>query len=97
MYKHFKIGDHVRSFDFDTSGGQNRELTGPNASFTEGRVIDIVDQTGLPCYKILVDRRVYFGKECRVREGELHWPPVNGLHDNLKKWPSNSVELIETA
>ena len=93
FFETIKIGDRVRSFDFATSSGGNRKLIGPLASFTEGTVIDIVEN----CYKILVDRRVYFGKECKVREGDLHYPPVNGSRAYLEKWPSNSVELVETA
>ena len=92
MEQQIKIGDHVRSFDFPTS---DRKLAGPSACFMEGTLIAIVEQAGHPRYEILVDRRVYFGKECRVREGELHYPAVNGTRTWLRKWPANGVELVE--
>lgn len=71
------IGTRVRSFDFHTAPG-GRDLEGERACYVEGEVVgfDFVD--GCRCYRILVDRDVFGGKDEDRRCGTLANPPVNG-------------------
>ena len=74
-----KVGDRVRSFDFD-----GRDLTGEKACFIEGDVVAIGRPPWCECdrYIVRVAKRIAGGREVNkpaVTEGEdLVFPPVNG-------------------
>jgi hypothetical protein len=68
MTKEIKVGDKVRSFDFDF-----REITGENACFVEG----IVEGIGPGRYKIKTTKRI-FGGENKADYKEYYYPPKNG-------------------
>ena len=75
MVEEIKVGDRVRAFDYDC-----RDLTGSEACYTEGVVLDIVNDGDEPQgrYVIKVDRDMWLGKEMKVRVGGKVFPPVNG-------------------
>jgi len=69
-----KIGDTVRSFDFD-----HRDLDGRFAFYIEGEVIAIVHWQGCDRYKIRVTDRIVSGQNIGVSEDFREvLPPVNG-------------------
>ena len=70
-----RVGDRVRAFDYDC-----RDLEGGNACFTEGLVVDIVNDGPVfeGRYVIQVERDVWTGKDMDVRVGTKIFPPVNG-------------------
>ena len=51
----FKPGDRVRSFDFP----RHRDLTGPDAVFIEGTLVEVQDHN----YVIKVEKAVWEGEE----------------------------------
>lgn len=69
-----KIGDTVRSFDFD-----GRELEGSGACYVEGKLVGI-DSTHFDCprYVIHVKKRIFDGKRIEGDGNEFVYPPVNG-------------------
>jgi hypothetical protein len=94
-----KVGDYVRSFDFANPRDpeENRDLTGPNASYVEGTVVEIgkgdpdENPTGCTCYKVLVQKRVLNGKPAKT--GGHVYPPVNGTPSWLGGF-TNGVEKV---
>jgi len=94
-----KVGDYVRSFDFANprDAEENRDLTGPNASYVEGTVVEIgkgdpdENPAGYTCYKILVQKWVLHGKP--MKTGGHVYPPVNGTPSWLGGF-TNGVEKI---
>ena len=69
-----KIGDRVRSFDFDTS----RALEGERACYVEGEVIGFTELEGCRRYEIRVGLDVFGGAPGGGRVGYTVRPPVNG-------------------
>ena len=69
-----KVGDRVRSFDFDS-----RDLEGEAACYIEGTVLGIGDFGFQDCkrYEIQVEREVFAGEVKEVAD-ERRYPPVNG-------------------
>lgn len=64
-------GDRVRSYDFPDN---------PKASdcYVEGQVVDFAQMEGCQRYVILVDRRVFKGRELTDYHANMVYPPVNG-------------------
>ena len=75
MVEEIKVGDRVRAFDYDC-----RDLTGSEACYIEGIVVDIVNEGNVQegRYAIKVDRDIWLGKDVKVRVGGKVFPPVNG-------------------
>ena len=75
MVEEIKVGDRVRAFDYDC-----RDLNGSEACYTEGIVVDIVNEGNVQegRYAIKVDRDIWLGKDVKVRVGGKVFPPVNG-------------------
>lgn len=94
-----KVGDRVRSFDFE-----GRELEGERACYREGVVIGI-GRFGFPdCdrYKIFVDRVVWAGEEDVLSDndpvaGRVIYPPVNGVPMVFRGRVTDGVHLLEAA
>ena len=82
------VGSKVRSFDFES-----RDLTGENAFYVEGEVIDIHSWTGCDRYVILVEKQVYRGEDVNYHVGKEVTPPVNGI-PNLFDGVTDGVELL---
>ena len=70
--QNIKVGDRVRSFDFES-----RDLEGIHAAYCEGVVTEIRSIRGGDHYIIAVERRVFGGEEVDVFLPEVA-PPVNG-------------------
>ena len=87
-----KVGDLVRSFDFD--GG--RDLVGLHACFVEGYVVDITTSDVCPCYIIRVDREIWDGKLEFTRIDTEVSTPVNGTPTSSGRI-CDFVKLIELA
>ena len=89
------IGTRVRSFDFHTADG-GRDLEGDRACYVEGEVVGFDFARGYECYRILVDRDVFGGKDEDRRCGTLACPPVNGTPygSSIGQPVTNFVELI---
>lgn len=69
-----KIGDRVRSFDFD-----NRDVEGERACYVEGVVTGIgLIVRDCDRYEIKIDRIVFAGDEQPVDLNQFAYPPVNG-------------------
>lgn len=68
-----QIGSKVRSFDF-----HSRDITGEDACYIEGEVVDIRWEDGCDRYVILIEKQVFAGKEEDTHVGTLVLPPVNG-------------------
>ena len=69
-----KVGDFVRSFDFES-----RDVEGDRACYCEGVVEDVVQGPDCDRYKICVTRRVFGGKVLTGDRVEKEvFPPVNG-------------------
>ncbi len=85
-----KIGDTVRSFDFD-----GRDLDGERACYIEGEVIAIVFWEGCDRYKIKVSDRIFRGVNVSIGEdyGEV-LPPVNGTPTSLGRICNGVVKMI---
>ena len=75
MVEEIKVGDRVRAFDYDC-----RDLTGSEACYTEGMVVDIINEGNVQegRYAIKVERDIWLGKDVKVRVGGKVFPPVNG-------------------
>lgn len=69
-----KIGDRVRSFDFDMF----RALEGERACYVEGEVIGFTELLGCRHYEIRVGLDVFGGEPAGGRVGYTVRPPVNG-------------------
>jgi hypothetical protein len=79
-----KIGDRVRSYDFETS----RDY------YVTGTVVGFSHAQGCPRYEIAVESRTWEGK---TEPGSGHvYPPVNGT-PSLFFGPTNFVERTEDA
>lgn len=90
MSANIKIGDYVRSYDFEW-----RDVTGERACYVEGFVREIMSPVA-DCdrYKIDVFRRVWGGFEDEVRDGERTvYPPVNGTR-TVMGGTTNGVERL---
>ena len=85
------VGDRVRVFDYDC-----RDLSGENACFTEGTVVDFIDDGNFynGRYVVMVDRDMWGGNEMDVRVGGRVFPPVNGRRISKHSKPSSRVELL---
>jgi hypothetical protein len=84
-----KVGDRVRSFDFDYC----RDLTGERACYVEGYVVGIQPHGGCDRYVIEVDRVVFRGEERHDSWNKTAYPPVNGT-PKLMGGIYNAVEAI---
>jgi len=93
MANEIRVGDTVRSFDFES-----HDVEGSRACYVEGRVTAITEHDdngnpwGCPRYRIEVTRCV-FGGEPRERHAAVVFPPVNGT-PTLMGDVCNSVERI---
>ena len=90
MTKHnIKIGDTVRSYDFEFG----RDI---NPCYVEGEVMRMgkFELFHFDCdrYSIRVTKRVFDGEECELREDYVY-PPVNGT-ETLFGNKTNGVEVI---
>jgi hypothetical protein len=90
-----KVGDRVRSFDFDS-----RDADGQHANYMEGIVQAIgkpVAEATCDCYTILIDRVVWRGDD-QANEfvGRLVHPPVNGTPTSLGR-TTHGVHVLKTA
>ncbi len=83
-----QIGSKVRSFDFDS-----RDITGEDACYVEGEVVDIQWDGGCDRYVILVEKQVWGGVEESDNVGFTVQPPVNGI-PKLFGGVTDGVELI---
>ena len=81
-----KIGSKVRSFDF-----HSRDITGEDACYVEGEVVDIRWDGGCDRYVILIEKQVFAGKEEDTHVGSLVHPPVNGI----PKWNGRLTDGVE--
>lgn len=91
-----KIGDRVRSFDFDC-----RDITGERACYIEGCVEDISDRLGygFDQYHIRVERQIFGGVQLPRGQslvGEVVYPPVNGT-PRIPSGVTGFVVVIEPA
>jgi hypothetical protein len=92
-----KVGDRVRSYDFDSGNPLNKYyIPGRPACYVVGRVVEIVKHPhGYPAYRIAVERRVWDG----VLDRNPHpadreaFPPVNGV-PRVMGGPCNGVHKI---
>lgn len=88
-----KVGDKVRSFDFDS-----RDLKGPKACYIEG-IVEAIGEChdfyhGYNSYKIKVSRQVFGGNEYNDLVGQYVFPPRNGVR-KLFGGVCNAVQKIE--
>ena len=83
-----QIGSKVRSFDF-----HSRDITGEDACYVEGEVIDIRWDGGCDRYVILIEKQVFAGKEEDTHIGTLVQPPVNGI-PKMFGGVTDGVELL---
>lgn len=89
-----KIGDLVRSFDFE-----GRDVTGERACYCEGVVVGI-GRFGFPdCdrYKVAVERVVWCGADEALdpnADDGHRYPPVNGTPTMFRGTVTDGVELI---
>ena len=81
-----QIGSKVRSFDF-----HSRDITGEDACYIEGEVVDIRWEEGCDRYVILIEKQVFAGKEEDTHVGSLVHPPVNGI----PKWNGSVTDGVE--
>lgn len=84
-----KVGDRVRSFDFD-----DRDLEGERACYVEGRVEEIVESGWCQRYAIRVERRVFGGEEIAEGYEDMVYPPVNGTKFVLRGSVASGVERL---
>lgn len=84
-----KIGDKVRSFDFDS-----RELVGPLACYVEGTVTAIEYYHGCDHYRIIVDKTVFAGDRLDIAEVREVLAPLNGTASWLGG-KTNGVEKLD--
>lgn len=82
------IGSKVRSFDFEA-----RDLTGANATYVEGEVVDIRWHIDCDRYVILVDKQIFTGDNVDYHVGELIFTPVNGT-PKIMGGVSDHVKLL---
>jgi hypothetical protein len=82
-----KIGDKVRSFDFES-----RDLTGSRAAFIEGNVVGFLVIEGCTRYEIAVSSRVFRGLSEAISTAKVY-PPLNGTR-KLFGGVTNGVERI---
>jgi len=89
------VGDWVRSFDFES-----RDMTGPRACYSEGRVVAIVHWLDCDRYEIEVSRCVFGGVD--TPHAEHAFPPVNGtvatfggVTDGVVRIPAPAGHRIE--
>lgn len=75
MVEEIRVGDRVRAYDYEC-----RDITGPKACYTEGVVVEMIDDGNIPDgrYVIKVDRDVWTGKDMKVRVGHNVYPAANG-------------------
>ena len=83
-----KIGSKVRSFDF-----HSRDITGEEAFYIEGEVVDIRWHEGCDRYVVIIEKQVFAGKEGDSHIGELVFPPVNGI-EKMFGGVTDGVELL---
>ena len=84
-----EVGDYVRAYDYGC-----RDLTGNNACFVEGKVVDIIDDGDVVNgrYVVLVEKDVWTGKAMDVRVGSRVFPPRNGR--TIQRTTMNRVEVL---
>ena len=83
-----QIGSKVRSFDF-----HSRDITGEDACYVEGEVVDIRRDGGCDRYVILIEKQVWSGEEEDTHIGTLVQPPVNGI-PKIFGGVTDGVELL---
>lgn len=73
MTDEIKIGDVVRSFDFNS-----RDLKGERACYVEGVVEGTTEIEGCTRYKIRVTKRIWAGLKTPIKGDGYCYPPLNG-------------------
>lgn len=91
MNTDIKIGDKVRSFDFDS-----RDIEGTDACFMEGVVEGFKEVEGCMRYDIAVTRLVFRGEEKDIEQDLRVYPPLNGTPTWMGR-TCNGVFQIEAA
>ena len=98
MAREIKVGDRVRTFDFE-----GRDLTGERACYAEGMVLGIgrFDFPDCDRYRVLVEKRVWAGAEDELTDldrisDRIVYPPVNGtpVVGRMNSRVCDGVELI---
>ena len=89
MSNEIKKGDRVRSFDF-ANGEYGRDLEGERACYVEGTVIDLPTMAECKRYHIVVERRIFGGKEILDGEDSV-FPPINGT----RSWLGRLMDCVE--
>ena len=91
MDKEIKVGDVVRSHDFE----HLRETEGNDACYIEGKVEDIgrfYEWQTCDCYKIRCSKKIFGGNVIEKHE-DYYFPPVNGTPTWMGGETNNVVKL----
>ena len=83
-----QVGSKVRSFDC-----HSRDITGEDACYIEGEVVDIRWEKGCDRYIVLIEKQVWSGEEEDSHVGTLIHPPVNGI-PKVRGGVTDGVELL---
>ena len=89
--KTVKVGDKVRSFDFDS-----HEVEGRDACYVEGVVESIEGHPmggGGEYVKFLITKKIFSGKERTGSVGEFNWVPQNGQETWTGKLTNHIVKI----
>ena len=85
--KNYKVGDTVRSHDFE-------RIPGRPECYVEGVVEGFEERHGCQFYVISVTRRVFSGKEVNCEMGDKICAPMNGIQTDMGRL-TDGVELVE--